>query len=239
MSSLISRKIRKVHQTLSTHFGPLHWWPADTPFEVVVGAILTQNTAWSNVEKAIKNLKEADALAPKKIAILPVKTLEELIKPAGFFRQKALRLQDFAVYLRDQWRGSLTDLCSGPLHDARARLLSRPGIGPETADSILLYAVERPSFVVDAYTRRIFERLGILTGGEKYEEIRRIFMQSLAMDTKLYNEYHAQIVQLAKTCCRKNKPTCAVCPLEQECCHAKAAFELSRREIIRSGKDQK
>lgn len=230
MSISISRDILQTHQTLSDHFGPLHWWPAETPFEVVIGAILTQNTAWSNVEKAINNLRQADALVLEQIASMPLKRLERLIKPAGFFRQKAIRLQGFATHLLEEWQASLADLCSGPLDDARARLLARPGIGPETADSILLYAAERPTFVVDAYTRRIFERLGILSGKEKYEEIRLMFMQNLVNDSMLFNEYHAQIVQLAKTCCRKRKPLCWSCPLEQTCLFARAAVEQADNE---------
>ncbi|MDH3455107.1 MAG: endonuclease III domain-containing protein [Desulfuromonadales bacterium] len=220
--------IRHIQRRLHEHFGALHWWPAESPFEVAVGAILTQNTAWTNVEQAIRNLKRAEALAPQQLAGLPVAQLEELIRPSGFFRQKALRLQSLARHLQDEWQGSLANLCSGPLPDARARLLSLPGIGPETADSILLYAADRPSFVVDAYTRRIFERIGLLQGQEKYDEIRQLFMQNLPEDAELYNEYHAQIVQLAKTCCRKHKTLCSACPLNAICRHAKRADKDAR-----------
>jgi endonuclease-3 related protein len=221
MNTQPCKQIPRIHQILSDHFGPLHWWPAETPFEVMVGAILTQNTAWTNVEKAIQNLKQADALSLEKLALLPVKKLEVFIRPAGFFRQKALRLQNLAEHLVKIWQSDLSAFCHGPLDEARARLLARPGIGPETADSILLYAANRPSFVVDAYTRRIFERIGLLAGKEKYDDIRLMFMQNLVTESKIYNEYHAQIVQLAKTCCRKKRPFCPFCPLRQECRFAK------------------
>jgi endonuclease-3 related protein len=173
------------------------------------------------VEKAIHNLKQADALSPEKLASIDLEQLEALIRPAGFFRQKATRLQNLAKHLVNDWQGNLQDFCRGRLDDARARLLTRPGIGPETADSILLYAANRPSFVVDAYTRRIFGRIGILQGHESYDEIRCMFMRSLPEDTQLFNEYHAQIVQLAKACCRKNRPLCFNCPLNGVCLHAK------------------
>ena len=217
MNPSTDKQIFNIHQILSDHFGPLHWWPAESPFEVVVGAILTQNTAWINVEQAIQNLKQADTLSLYKLAELPVEQLEKLIRPSGFFRQKAIRLQSLAKHLVNDWQSNLTDFCSGPLDDARARLLARPGIGPETADSILLYAANRPSFVVDAYTKRIFGRIGFLHGREKYDEIRLMFMQNLPEQTELYNEYHAQIVQLAKTCCVKNKTVCSKCPLNEVC----------------------
>jgi endonuclease-3 related protein len=147
----------------------------------------------------------------------PIDRLEELIRPSGFFRQKATRLQSLSRHLVTEWQSNLNDFCSGPLDEARERLLARPGIGPETADAILLYAAYRPSFVVDAYTRRIFERVGILRGDETYAEVRQFFMQALPEDVALYNEYHALIVQLAKTCCRKRKPLCNGCPICKRC----------------------
>lgn len=220
MSIPPNHQLTAIQQRLHDHFGPLHWWPADSPFEVVVGAILTQNTVWTNVERAIHNLKQADVLSPEKLANLPVKQLEELIKPSGFFRQKTVRLQNLAKHLMEEWQNNLDAFCSGPLDDARHRLLALSGIGPETADSILLYAAGRPSFVVDAYTRRIFKRIGLLNGQESYDEIRLIFMQSLPENAEFYNEYHAQIVQLAKTCCRKKKTFCSECPLNDVCLHA-------------------
>ena len=210
-----------IQQKLQKHFGPLCWWPAETPFEVAVGAILTQNTAWTNVEYAIDNLKRAEVLTPQDLAELSPGQLESLIRPAGFFRQKACRLQNLARHLVEDWNGDLVALCGGPLPEARDRLLALAGIGPETADSILLYAANRPSFVVDAYTRRIFQRIGLLHGKESYDEIRRLFMQNLPEEVTLYNDYHAQIVQLAKTCCRKKLTFCTECPLNQTCLHAR------------------
>ena len=215
------RVIQSIQQRLDEHFGPLGWWPADSPFEVAVGAILTQNTAWTNVEYAIGNLKHAGVLDPDSLAGLAPDTLQQLIRPAGFFRQKACRLQNLARHLVRDWRGDITALCSGPLAAARSRLLALAGIGPETADSILLYAAARPSFVVDAYTRRIFQRIGLLQGNEAYDEIRRLFMQHLPQQVPLYNAYHAQIVQLAKTCCRKKSPLCGQCPLDQTCLYSR------------------
>jgi endonuclease-3 related protein len=207
----------RVFDTLKRHFGPLHWWPAESPFEVAVGAILTQNTAWTNVEKAIANLRAANVLSPLELQKLAIPVLEDLIKPAGFFRQKARYLHQFTNFLVEHCGGDIATLCAGPLNDVRQRLLALKGVGPETADSILLYAAERPSFVIDAYTRRIFSRLGILQGKQHYETIRRRFMEALPHETKLFNEYHALIVELAKTVCRKNSPACDECPLLSSC----------------------
>jgi endonuclease-3 related protein len=217
MPKPIETELLCLYMTLLDHFGPLNWWPADSPFEVVIGAILTQNTAWANVELAIANLKEEQVLSPDKLAEIPIDRLEELIKPSGFFRQKANRLQSLSIHLVTEWQSNLNAFCSGSLVEARDRLLARPGIGPETADSILLYAVHRPSFVVDAYTRRIFERVGVLQGDETYAEVRELFTQALPEDVTLYNEYHALIVQLAKTFCKKRKPLCNGCPLNKRC----------------------
>ena len=207
----------RIFVSLKHHFGELHWWPADHPFEVAVGAILTQNTAWTNVEQAIANLKEVRVLSPVALHGLDRSELEILIRPAGFFRQKADYLLHFCRFLIEHCDGDMARLCQGTLDDTRRQLLALKGIGPETADSILLYAAERPSFVVDAYTRRVFARLGLLQGNESYASIRAMFMETLPIDIALYNEYHALIVQLAKTLCRKNKPLCNRCPLLSDC----------------------
>jgi len=206
-----------LHARLYGHFGPQHWWPADTPFEVVVGAILTQNTAWGNVEKAIANLRDAGALTSPNLAGMALARLEELIRPAGFFRQKASRLQRVAQLLERKHAGDVAALCAGELDAARHRLLALQGVGPETADSILLYAAGRPSFVVDAYTRRLLARLGLVRGDEPYEAIRRRFMQELPAQAPLYNEYHALIVAHGKAFCRKRRPLCGECPLAELC----------------------
>ncbi len=218
LTPVAENKLLTLFQRLAGHYGPLHWWPAQSPFEVMVGAILTQNTAWRNVELAIAALRERGALCAPVIRELPRAELERLIRPAGFFRQKAERLQLFVEHLFACCGGELEVLLAGELEAVRGRLLALKGIGPETADSILLYAGSRPSFVVDAYTRRLFSRLGLLHGQESYEAIRALFMASLPADTDLFNEYHALIVEHCKTFCRK-RPLCASCPLLAVCPH--------------------
>jgi len=217
MVKLMRNQLLEIFELLLSEFGPRNWWPARTPFEVMVGAILTQNTAWTNVEKAIRNLVGADSLTPSAIAALPPETLAKFIQPSGYFRQKAERLQLFASYLMDQHDGDPNHLFKGSLENIRQELLARKGIGPETADSILLYAGHFPSFVVDAYTLRIFSRLGLLKGREKYEEVRSFFMNHLPEDSQLFNEYHALIVEHGKSFCKKRKPLCSACPLGHRC----------------------
>jgi len=213
--------LKEVFDRLAKGLGPLHWWPAETPFEVVVGAILTQNTAWTNVEKAIANLKGANVLSPGGMRAIPSEELEELIRPAGFFRQKAERLQLFTEHLFEKHAGNLAAMLEGPTEEVRTRLLLLKGVGPETADSILLYAGDHPSFVVDAYTRRLFGRLGLLEGDESYDTIRAIFMEHLPLSIDLFNEYHALIVEECKTVCRKRVPRCSDCALKDICpCNA-------------------
>ncbi|MFK5926802.1 MAG: endonuclease III domain-containing protein [Desulfuromusa sp.] len=205
-----------IYQRLLDHYGSRNWWPAETPFEVVVGAILTQNTNWNNVEKAIVNLRRADALTVDAILNMELQTLEQLIRPSGFFRQKAERLQIFCRYLQEHHQGNLEHLFDQELNLVRNELLHLKGIGSETADSILLYAGQRPSFVIDAYTNRLFGRLGVLSGTEKYTVVRDFFMSHLPEDTQLYNEYHALIVIHCKDFCRK-KPLCHNCPCADIC----------------------
>ncbi len=209
--------LETIYSKLLEHYGPQHWWPAETPFEVVVGALLTQNTAWGNVEMALANLKGAAPLTPRQLASTPREALETLIRPAGFFRQKAARLSALARLLEESYGGDVAALCAGDLDEARERLLDLHGIGPETADSILLYAAGRASFVVDAYTRRLFSRLALLGGQEPYAIIRAAFMTALPLRPELFNEYHALIVVHAKDCCRKRRPDCPACPLRAHC----------------------
>lgn len=209
-------ELMKIYQRLLDRYGKRHWWPADSPLEMAIGAILTQNTNWNNVEKAIVNLRNANALSCEVICALSPDRLEELIRPSGFFRQKAERLQLFACYLRDNYHSRLESMLQHPLLPLREELLGLKGIGPETADSILLYAGEHLSFVIDAYTNRLFSRLGILQGTEKYTQIRNFFMVHLTPDVALYNEYHALIVIQCKDHCRK-RPLCPGCPLETLC----------------------
>lgn len=208
----------KMHDTLLAAFGPQHWWPGETPFEVMVGAVLTQNTAWSNVEKAIANLKAANALSCTAILGLETPALADLIRPAGFFNVKAKRLLALCAFLRHEGVAVAPGLLanSAPLPRLRHKLLAVHGVGEETADSILLYALNQPSFVVDAYTRRIFTRLGLLSGDETYAHIQALFQRHLPTDPNLYNEYHALIVALGKECCRP-KPRCGRCPLAGIC----------------------
>ncbi len=214
-------ELLQIYQILLKTYGQRHWWPADSPFEVVVGAFLTQNTNWRNVEKAITNLRQADALSCAALLRLSATEVQELIRPAGFFRQKAQRLQGFCHHLQSHYQGSLEAMLQQPTSQLRSELLNLKGIGPETADSILLYAGQHRSFVVDAYTRRLFSRIGILQGTEKYSEIRALFMAKLPAEVELYNEYHALIVQHCKQFCR-TRPLCPACPLAELCCYPKA-----------------
>lgn len=216
-NSPAARRLLQLFEKLSGHYGPRHWWPAETAFEVVIGAFLTQNTAWSNVEQALAALKRERMLEPEKLGSLPRTRLEELIRPAGFFRQKAERLQGFCAHLATHHAGSLERMLGGELAAVRRELLALRGIGPETADSILLYAGGRPSFVVDAYTRRLLARHGLLAGIEDYETIRAYFMRHLPVEAALYNEYHALIVEHCKVRCRKTRPTCVGCPVAGTC----------------------
>lgn len=206
------------YRALHARHGPQHWWPGDTPFEVMVGAVLTQNTAWSNVEKAIANLKAARALRCGAMLKLGDAELAELIRPAGYFNVKAKRLKHLCAFLRAEGAMGRPERLRerAPLPELRRRLLAVHGIGEETADSILLYALGLPSFVVDAYTRRIFGRLGLLRGGESYGEVQAEFEAALPRDVALYNEYHALIVQLGKSVCRP-RPRCGECPLGAVC----------------------
>ncbi len=214
-------ELLQIYRILFKTYGQRHWWPADSPFEVVVGAFLTQNTNWRNVEKAITNLRQADALSCAALLRLSAIEVQELIRPAGFFRQKAERLQGFCRHLQEHYRGNLEAMLQQDSHHLRSELLNLKGIGPETADSILLYAGQHRSFVVDAYTRRLFSRIGILQGAEKYSEIRALFMAKLPAEVELYNEYHALIVQHCKQFCR-TRPLCPACPLAELCCYPKA-----------------
>jgi endonuclease-3 related protein len=202
-----------VYQRLLDHYGAQHWWPADSPFEVMVGAVLTQNTAWSNVEKAIANLKSMDRLSLESLLAMPRERLARLIRPAGYFNVKAQRLQSLCRFL--QQNPSLDRLDTETL---RKRFLSVYGIGPETADDILLYAFNRPVFVIDAYTRRLFNRLGLIQHDCDYETLRSGFEAALQRDSALFNEYHALIVVHAKAHCR-TKPLCTGCPLIELCAY--------------------
>jgi len=202
-----------IYDILFSAFGPQHWWPGETPFEIAVGAILTQNTNWGNVEKAIGNLKKEGALNAKALHGMSHAELASMIRPAGYFNIKAKRLKNFLSFLTDRYRGSMTGLGKGDTHSLRAELLGVNGIGPETADSILLYALGKPVFVIDAYTKRALVRHGIAPEDATYHEMQGLFHDSLPHDVSLFNEYHALFVMLGKHYCRP-KPKCGGCPLE-------------------------
>ena len=203
------------YRALLEAYGRQRWWPARSRFEVIVGAILTQNVAWANVEKAIAALRRAGLLSPREMLKAPVARLESLIRPAGFYRQKARTLRRFLALLEGEHGMSLGRLLGQPAEALRSRLIDLRGIGPETADSIVLYAAGRPVFVIDAYTRRVLGRHRLLGGRERYDEARRIIESAMPRRASLYGEYHALLVRVAKERCHKNVPDCRGCPLER------------------------
>lgn len=208
-------KLVRLYESLIGLYGRQAWWPADSSFEVMLGAILTQNTLWSNVEKALVLLKQRISLVPEALLSLSSADLEACLKPSGYFRIKTQRLQHYCRwYLGQGAYAGLDQLSTG---DLRERLLNVKGIGPETADDILLYAFNRPVFVIDAYTRRLLQRLGLIQGKENYEHCRQLFETQLPKSVDLYQQYHALIVMHAKQHCRKTKPMCFSCPLQSGC----------------------
>lgn len=206
--------LRDYYEALSRAHGPQHWWPARTRIEVIVGAVLTQNTTWANVERAIAELRREKLLSVAALERINEAKLARLIRSSGYFRQKARKLKAFVHFLRDSHRGSLSGMFRTPTETLRAQLLAVHGIGPETADSILLYAGNHPVFVVDAYTRRILERHQLAQAKESYEEIRGVFENSLPLSAPLFNEYHALIVKTGKDFCRSRGPLCDSCALK-------------------------
>lgn len=207
--------LRDYFESLFAAFGPQHWWPGRTPFEVIVGAILTQNTSWTNVERAIENLRCERLLTPRAIEKTSLARLARLIRSSGYFRQKARKLKAFVRYLRRDHQGSLAKMFRTSTAALRVELLGVHGIGPETADSILLYAGQHPIFVVDAYTRRMLERHQLAGSKHSYDEIRQLFEHNLPRDVPLYNEFHALIVRIGKDYCRASNPRCEACPLRR------------------------
>jgi endonuclease-3 related protein len=209
--------IRQVYDRLLAAYGPQGWWPGDdSAFTVVVGAILTQSAAWANVEKALANLETAGALSPRGLLALPEQELARLVRPSGYYNAKARKLRAFAEMLAADFAASLDRLFSLPLDALRARLLATHGIGPETADDIILYAARRPVFVVDAYTRRVFSRLGLRPERGAYNDWQALFTSALPRDVTIFNEYHALLVRHAKVSCRK-LPLCDACCLAELC----------------------
>jgi endonuclease-3 related protein len=216
---LSRRSLETVYDALLNSHGPQHWWPGDSPFEIMVGAVLTQNTAWSNVEKAIANLVRRDKLDADRIIAARRDHLAAWLRPSGYFNIKAERLKNFCRWYRQA--GGYRVLRKIGTDALRRALLGVKGIGPETADDILLYAFDRPVFVIDAYTRRLFARLGLFAGDEPYDEMRLAIENKLGPDKEMYNEYHALIVRHAKEVCRV-RPVCGRCALNQRCPSAEA-----------------
>ncbi len=210
-----SRSLLKIYDLLYERFGPRHWWPGDTRLEIIIGAILTQNTSWKNVEKAIENLKRKKVLKIKSLSRVSEKRLAKLIKPAGYYNIKSNRIKNFLVFLNTKYKNSLNQMFGTKTQKLRSELLEVKGIGPETADSILLYAGGKPVFVVDAYTKRVFSRHRFAPQETEYEGWQQLFQGNLPKDVKLYNEFHALIVELGKELCRPKNPMCAKCPIRR------------------------
>lgn len=204
----------EIYQKLYARFGPQDWWPGETRFEVMIGAILTQNTNWTNVEKAIGNLKKASLLNPLAFKEVSVYRLASLIKPSGYYNIKAKRLKNFINFLFKEYDGNLGKMSQVPLEVLRPKILAVNGIGEETADSILLYALDKPTFVIDSYTKRFLSRHRIVESKAQYSTIQKMFLRSLPLDVKMFNEYHALIVRLGKEYCR-TRALCSQCPLNQ------------------------
>lgn len=216
----------EIYRRLYDHFGPRHWWPAETPFEMIVGAILTQNVAWKGAAQAIANLKDRGWLEPGRLLGATEEELAAVLRPARYHFQKAQKLKDFCRVLVEEFGGNLSLFLAQETGPLRKRLLAIRGIGPETADCIILYAAEKPIFVIDAYTHRIFHRLGIFPERARYAEMQAFFMRHLPHDAGLFNEYHAQLDALGHHVCLKRAPRCGNCPVLSFC---KAATQADIR----------
>ena len=220
-----SEAVPRLLEALRAAFGPQDWWPAQNPFEVLVGAVLTQNTAWRNVEQALARLRERNWLSPEAILAAPLEALADCLRPSGYYNVKSRRLRAAC----EQWLalGGEAGLAAMETGALRAALLEVKGLGPESVDDVLLYGFERPVFVVDAYTRRIFSRLGLVSPGIGYERLQALFHASLPADAERFNEFHALVVMLGKHCCRPRRPRCHACPLQADCGHARALPQRS------------
>ncbi len=203
------------YQSMLESLGPSYWWPGESDFEIMVGAVLTQNTNWQNVERAITNIKRVERMSAESMYDLSEEQLAELIRPAGYFRLKAKRLRNLLSFLKKESGFELEALKTQDPEILRNKLLAVKGVGPETADSILLYSLQLPTFVVDAYTHRILNRHGLVPEDGTYEEMREMFMGALPQDVRLYNEFHALLVRTAKNWCKKKQGNCEECPLER------------------------
>jgi endonuclease III related protein len=206
------KALLKIYELLNDYFGDLQWWPAADPFEVMVGAILTQNTAWTNVEKAIRSLRETGLISPAALFSISEDDLAPIIRPSGYYHLKAQRLKAFVRFLMTEYNGKIERMKADDLFRLRNKLLGVKGIGPETADSILLYACQKPIFIIDTYTKRILLRHGLIGDDADYHSIQALFMNHLQPDSALFNQYHALIVNTGKTFCRK-RAECEACPL--------------------------
>ncbi len=230
-SRRIANLLLEVYNRLFAQYGPQGWWPSDGPFETVVGAVLTQNTAWVNVDKALANLRAADAMSPAAIRAMPESSLAELVRPSGYFNTKAKKLKAIAKHLAsydddlERWRNRQAK-------ELRAELLSVYGIGPETADDIVLYAADLPSFVIDAYTQRILNRVGVLPEKRTYEDYQALFEDNLPHEATLFNEYHALLDAHAKLVCRKRAPDCAKCVLRDLCREGQERYESTHSRAL-------
>ncbi len=213
MHTIAGQRLNEMFDLMLNHFGPQHWWPGETELEMIVGAMLTQNTNWDNVEKAIKNLKTANLLLIKALDAASLPELALKIRPAGYYNVKAGRLKNLIRFIMEEYDGDIDRLLNEETGPLREGLLSVKGVGPETADSIVLYAARRPVFVIDAYTHRILSRHGMAEEEATYRDLQELFMDNLPEDPKLFNEFHALIVKTGKECCRR-KPLCKTCPLE-------------------------
>lgn len=212
--SSVRKLLLEIYNTLYNQIGPRGWWPGDSALEIIVGAILTQNTTWKNAEKAIKNLKERGVLSVEVLSKITAEELAQLIRPSGYYNQKAKKIKRFMDYLMKRYKGDIGRMAQVDVETLRKELLFINGIGPETADSILLYALDKPSFVVDSYTKRIFSRHNLLPEDAGYERVREYFMKNLPEDVSLYNEFHALIDYVGHHFC-KRAPDCDNCPLRR------------------------
>ncbi|HOM02194.1 MAG TPA: endonuclease III domain-containing protein [Acetivibrio sp.] len=213
----INRKLKEIYNLMYERNGSQNWWPADTQFEVVVGALLAQFVSWKNVETAIQNLERENLLSIEGICNAETEKLEELVRSTRFYKQKARKLKEFCGYVKEKYNADLDNFFDKDIYELRDELLSLYGIGEETADSIILYAAEKPIFVVDAYTRRVFGRLGYFKEDITYGQMQKFFMDNLEHDTKLFNDFHAQIVGVGNKHCNGKKTDCKTCPLESIC----------------------
>jgi len=212
----ISKRIYSIYRLLYKKYGPQGWWPGDSQLECVLGAILTQNTSWQNAAKAINNLKKSDLVSIDKLNLLTTNELAQLIRSSGYFNQKAVKIKNFLTFLCENYEGKLEKMFDEDMYILRDKLLSIKGIGPETADCIILYGGNKPIFVIDTYTYRVLSRHGLVPEQTSYNEMQELFMDSLNLDPGIFNEYHALLVKVGKERCKKQKPICAGCPLEDD-----------------------